>query len=47
VPIRPPYAVGSVGKKPTDRPGKEESRKVMIGIGETKAPILYVTKLFE
>jgi hypothetical protein len=36
-----------VGKKPTDRPGKEESRKVMVGLGEAKAPILYVTKLFE
>jgi hypothetical protein len=36
-----------VGKKPTDRPGKEEARKVMVGLGEAKAPILYVTKLFE
>src|SRR5262249_20787575 len=36
-----------VGKKPTDRPGKEESRKAMVGVGEAKVPILYVTKLFE
>jgi hypothetical protein len=37
----------AVGKKPTDRPGKEESRKAMVGMGEAKVPILYVTKLFE
>jgi len=36
-----------VGKKPTDRPGKEESRKAMVGLGEAKVPILYVTKLLE
>jgi hypothetical protein len=36
-----------VGKKPADRPGKEESRKAMVGLGEAKVPILYVTKLFE
>jgi hypothetical protein len=36
-----------VGKKPTDRPGKEETRKAMIGMGVAKVPILYVTKLFE
>jgi hypothetical protein len=36
-----------VGKKPTDRPGKEESRKAMVGMGEAKVPILYVTKLLE
>jgi hypothetical protein len=36
-----------VGKKPTDRPGKEESRPANVGMGEAKVPILYVTKLFE
>ena len=36
-----------VGKKPTDRPGKEEARKTLVGMGEAKVPILYVTKLFE
>jgi hypothetical protein len=37
----------AVGKKPTAGPGKEESRKAMLGLGEAKVPILYVTKLFE
>ncbi len=37
----------SVGKTPTDKPGKEEARKALVGMGESKVPILYVTKLFE
>jgi hypothetical protein len=36
-----------VGKAPIDKPGNQESRKQMIGVGEAKVPILYVTKLFE
>ena len=36
-----------VGKKPTDRPGSEESKKALVGLGEAKVPILHVTKLSE
>jgi hypothetical protein len=45
-----PVTVFAVGKKPTDKPGGpggDESRKVSIGVAETKVPILYVNKLFE